>query len=385
MQSLRFELTDEQKLLQKTAKNIMEREIRPAIDRLNPKEAVPKEILKELLKKTVPIGALGNVIPEEHGGAGMDYLTWGLVYEQLDRAINSVIMITSGAAKAISSWGNDEQRQKYLPGLLNADLIGCSAITEPNVGSNPAAIETRADLQGDHYVLNGTKMFITNGAVADIAIVVASVDRSKGAKGLARFIVDKSESPFEAHRIEVIGGEGHLGELVFDNCRVPKENMLGNVGDGLRATMKSFQAARCFVALTAVHLAQLAIDASVKYARQREQFGKPIGSFQLIQQMIADMIAETEASRLLAYRALHLVDTGTRNNAASSIAKFYATEAAVRVTSMAVQIHGAYGLTTEYPVERYFREARMLTIPDGTTQIQKLIVGREVLGFRAFD
>ncbi|MGI6412869.1 MAG: acyl-CoA dehydrogenase family protein [Syntrophomonadaceae bacterium] len=381
-----FKLTEEQKLLVETTKRLMKKEITPVADQYRAKgEPMPKDVIQELVKKTVPLGIMGNVIPQEHGGAGMDYLTWGLVYEQIDRAINSVIMISSGVAKSISVWGTDEQRAKYLPDLLSADKIGCTAITEPNVGSNPAMIETRAFLDKNHYVLNGTKVFITNAGIADIAIVVASLDRSKGAKGLARFIVDKKESPFEVRTIKTLAGESSLGELIFTDCRVPKENLIGESNAGLKDTMRGFQAARCFVGMGAVHICQQALEYSIQYAKERKQFGKPIGSFQLIQEMIAEMAAETEAARLLVYKALSVIDAGLFINSYSSMAKFYATEAAVRVTSKAVQIHGAYGLTTEYPIEGLFRLARMTTIPDGTTEIQKLVIGRELTGLRSFD
>jgi alkylation response protein AidB-like acyl-CoA dehydrogenase len=216
--------------------------------------------------------------------------------------------------------------------------------------------------------------------MADLAIVLATVDPSLGAKGLVRLIVDKSQSPFEARSIPVLGEKGHLGELTFVNCRVPKENLLGVTGKGLKATMKAFQRARCFVALTAVHLMQLSIDASIQFVKNRQSSGKNVGHSQLVHQMIADMIAQKDAARLLTFKALSLIDEGIEKNTASSVAKFFATEAAVQVTSHAIQIHGFHGLSKDYPIEEYHRQARTLTIPDGTTQIQKLIVGREALG-----
>ncbi|MFP4573312.1 MAG: acyl-CoA dehydrogenase family protein [Desulfobacterales bacterium] len=380
-----FNLTEEQSRLVEKTRTLMTREIRPCIEKHNPEEALPKETIQNLLKKTIPLGIMGNVIPKEYGGAGMDHITWGLVYEQIDRALNGVTMITSGAAHAVAKTGSKEHREKYLPGLLNADLIGCSAITEPNVGSNPRMIETTAELKGDHYVINGTKVFITNGSMADIVILLATTDPSLGAKGLVRFLVDKSESPFEARSIPTMGDKGHLGELVFNNCMVPRENLMGTSGDGLKATMRAFQRARCFVALTGIHLMQQAIDATVNYAKEAKQDGKPVGSSQQVQQMIADMIAQKEAARLLTFKALSLIDEGVEKNTASSTAKFYATEAAVEVTSRAVQIHGFLGLTKGYPIEELYRHARMMTIPDGTTQIQKLVVGRETLGISAFS
>lgn len=382
---MNFKLTKEQQSKVKKTKVLMEREIRPLIEKQKFGKGITKEVIKKALKKTIPLGVMGNVIPRQHGGAGMDHITWGLVYEQLDRAINAVIMITTGTAHAIANAGTNEQQEKYLPGLLNANLIGCSAITEPNVGSNPRMIETIAEIKKDHYVINGTKVFITNGVMADLAIVLATVDPSLGAKGLVRIIVDRRQSPFQSRSIPVLADKGHLGELIFDNCIVPKENVLGSSGKGLKATMKAFQRARCFVALTGIHLMQIAIEASVKYVKETHKSGKNAGSSQLIQQMIADMIAQKEAARLLAFKALSLIDEGVERNSASSIAKYFATEAALQVTSNAIQIHGFTGIDEDYPIEEYYRQARMLTIPDGTTQIQKLIVGREVLGISAFN
>lgn len=381
-----FKLTSEQQLLVDTTKKLMKRDIRPVIDSLKAKgQRMTKEMCQELLKKTIPLGIMGNLIKEEHGGAGMDYLTWGLVYEQIDRAINSVIMISSGVTRGLSKLGTDYQREKWLPGLLNADLIGAAAITEPNVGSNPAFIETRAVEDGDYYVINGNKLFITNGDIADVVIVVVSLDRSKGAKGLARFIVDKRESPFETRHIKTIGGAEFLSELIFEDCRVPKANVLSSEGAGLKDQLAGFQVARCFVGLTSVNLMNEAYEIACQYARQRKQSGKIIGSFQLIAEMITDMLVDIETSKMLLYKALTVLDDGIAKNSYSSMGKFYATEAAVRVTSKAIQIHGAYGLCTEYPLEELFRKARMLTIPDGTTEIQKLIVAREQLGISAFS
>jgi alkylation response protein AidB-like acyl-CoA dehydrogenase len=281
--------------------------------------------------------------------------------------------------------GTPAQKRKYLPSLFSGERIICSAITEPNVGSNPVMIETTATLQGNEYRLNGTKTWISNGTISDIALVVAQTQKGLGPFGLCHLIVEKEVSPYEARDLPKLGLRSFpTAELVFQDCRVPKENLLVAPGQGLKETLRSFEAARAGMAIGSVGMAQAAIDASVRYAKERVQFGKPIGSFQLIQEMIADMVAETEAARLLAYRAHFLLDKKVRCDRETSMAKFYATEAAVRVTSMAIQIHGAYGLSEEYPVERYFRDARSFTIPDGTTQIQKMIVARRVLGLSAF-
>jgi alkylation response protein AidB-like acyl-CoA dehydrogenase len=384
---MNFDLSEEQIMLKDSARKLMEREVAPLLAGFPNDRPLPQKNIKELLKKLIPLGYLGNVIPAEYGGSGLDYLTYGVLMEELDPRIYGLVMITGGTARSVYFLGNEFQKRTFIPPILAGEKIGCSAITEPNVGSNPVFVQTRAVLEGDHYVLNGTKTWITNGAFADIAFTLATTDPSQGKNGLCRFVVDKEISPFKAKAIETMEEDRQVpsvGELVFEDCRVPKENILGVSGEGLKDTLVAFQAARCFVAIGSIGLAQRAIDAAVRYAKERVQFGKVIGKFQLIQAMIADMVAETDAARLLAYRALSLVQKGKRCARETSIAKFYATEAAVKVTSMAIQIHGAYGLSKEYPVEALFRGARMMTIPDGTTQIQKLIVAREILGMQAF-
>jgi alkylation response protein AidB-like acyl-CoA dehydrogenase len=384
---MNFDLSEEQIMLKDSARKLMEREVVPFLASFPKDRPLPPDKIKELLKKLIPLGYLGSIIPVEYGGAGLDYLTYGLLMEELEPSIYGLVMITGGTARSVYFLGNETQKRTFIPPILSAEKIGCSAITEPNVGSNPAFVQTRAVLESGHYVLNGTKTWITNGAFADIAFTLATTDPTKGKKGLCRFIVDKEVSPFKAKAIETLEDDWQVpsvAELVFEDCRVPQENVLGVSGEGLKDTLVAFQAARCFVAIGSIGLAQRAIDATVRYAKERVQFGKVIGKFQLIQAMVADMIAETDAARLLAYRALSKVQRGVRCARETSIAKFYATEAAVRVTSMAIQVHGAYGLSKEYPVEALFRRARMMTIPDGTTQIQKLIVAREILGMQAF-
>jgi alkylation response protein AidB-like acyl-CoA dehydrogenase len=384
---MNFDFSDEQIMLKNSARKLMEREVVPFLASFPEDRPIPPEKIKELLKKLIPLGYIGNIIPVEYGGAGLDYLTYGLLMEELEPSIYGLVMITGGTARSVYFLGNESQKKAFIPPILSAEKIGCSAITEPNVGSNPAFIQTRAVLDGDHYILNGTKTWITNGAFADVAFVLATTDPAKGRKGLCRIIVEKEVSPFQAKPISTLEEDWQIpsvGELILEDCRVPKENVLGVPGEGLKDTLVGFQAARCFVAIGSIGLAQRAIDAAVRYAKERVQFGKIIGKFQLIQSMVADMIAETDAARLLTYRALSQIQKGVRCARETSIAKFYATEAAVKVTSLAIQIHGAYGLSKEYQVERLFRGARMMTIPDGTTQIQKLIVAREILGMQAF-
>jgi alkylation response protein AidB-like acyl-CoA dehydrogenase len=383
-----FEFTDEQKLIQQTARKVMEREIIPVADEYDKTKALlDRKKLKGLLDKIAPLGYLGHVIPEEWGGAGLDYLTLCVLMEELFRAYASLggVILIQTAARSIHQLGSEDQKRRFLPGLVSGEMIACTAITEPNVGSNNAGIETLAREDGDSYVINGTKTWISNGSISDLAIVVAQTERGAGAKGICHLIVDRGESPYSARELPKLGLRSFpTSEVVFEDCRVPKENLLVPPGEGLKRILKLYEGARAIMAIGAVGMAQAAIDASVRYAKERTQFGRPIGQFQLIQAMIAEMIAETDAARLLAQRVFWMLDKKARCDREASIAKFYATEAAVRVTSKAIQIHGAYGLSEEYPVERFFRDARSFTIPDGTTEIQKLVVGRSVLGMQAF-
>jgi alkylation response protein AidB-like acyl-CoA dehydrogenase len=383
-----FDFTDEQRMLKESAREVMEKEIIPIADEYDKGRLLhDRKRLKPLLDKLAPLGYLGATIPEEDGGFGLDYVSWGILFEELARAFASlagILIIISGAGIMLSKLGTPQQKKRFLPPLLKGDEIPCTAITEPNVGSNPAAIETLATLDGDHYVINGTKTWISNGVISDMAIVVAQTKKGAGASGLCQLIVERKVSPYEASELPLMGVRASCpSELVFEDCRVPKENLIVPPGEGLKRTLQLFEVGRATMAIGAVGMAQAAIDASVRYAKERRQFDKPIGSFQLIQEMIVDMIAYTEASRLLAFRAFSMLDKGVKCDRETSIAKFYSTEAAVKVTSMAIQVHGAMGLSEEMPVERFFRDARVWTIPDGATQIQKLVVGRSVLGLNA--
>lgn len=384
-----FDLTEEQRLLKESARRFMEREIIPIADEGDRKKVLlHKETTHGFIKKLIPQGYVGATLPEAVGGGGLANLTAGLLTEEVFRAwasLGGMVGIASGVAEAVYYSGTEEQRKRFLNPLMQGELIGCGAITEPNVGSNPAAMETTATLHGDYYILNGTKTWISNGSVADLVIVTAQGDRSQGGKGLLRLLVEKSVSPFTTRELPKLGLRSFpTSEIVFAECRVPRENLFGAPGSGLKETLQMFERARCWMAIGAVGMAQAAIDAAIKYSLERSQFGRPIGSFQLIQEMIADMVTETEAARFLALRGFHLIDKGVRCDRETSMAKVFATEVAVAVTSRAIQIHGAYGLSEEYSLERYFRDARSFTIPDGTTQIQKLIVGRAILGLSAF-
>ena len=381
-----FGISEEQRMIQDAAKKLMEKEIAPILAKYPEGTKPPVEEIRILLKKLIPMGYLGNTIPEKDGGAGLDWVTYGLLMEVIDLDLFGLTMITGATARAIAQHGNDYQKKTFILPLLAGDRIGCAGITEPNVGSATFSIQTRVTEAGDSYILNGTKMWITNGSFADICTVLATVDPSRGRDGICLLIVDKEVSPWEARPIRLLSDSpiDFVGELVFDNCRVPKENLLVPPGHGLKAQLSEFSAARCFVGLSSLISAQRALDAAVKYAKERTQWGRPIGQFQLIQAMIADMYALVETSRLLIFRALWMLDQGVRCLKESSLAKFYATDAAIKVTSLAIEVHGAYGLSPEYPVASLYKAARIGTIPDGTNEIQKLIIAREILGMQAF-
>jgi len=300
----------------------------------------------------------------------------------------------------IFAHGTDEQRQRLFVPAIKGEKVAAFALTEPDAGSDLMALSTSAKKVDDGFVINGTKTWITNGSIADICIALVQTEKGKGQMGMGTVLLDRDVSPWEATDIHKIGWRAcPTSEMSFDDCPVPEQNIIvapwmlsgsGQGGGGDAAAqayfgfMQRLNGIRAGMALISVGIAQAAVDASIKYAKERIQFGKPLGSFQMIQEMIADMLTDTWSARLLAYRAIWLGGQGVKNRMETSLAKGFATEAALRVTSKAIQIHGAMGLSEEYPVERYFRDARMLTMPDGTTQIMKLIVGREVLGMRAY-
>jgi acyl-CoA dehydrogenase len=382
-----FDLSKDQKMLQDSVKEYLRDKIAPIADDYDRKGPMGKKEAEYFLKKLEPFGYLGTHVPKKYGGPGMSHVDWAIIFEELRGAyasLGGIVGITSATAGGLSRTDNEKIKDNTLTGLLSGEKIGCMAITEPDVGSDASAIKTEAIPGKDHYTVNGTKTWISNGTIADYVILVATVDPSLGPRGICQLLVEKKISPFEANEIPKMGLKSFpTAELVFNNCMVPKENLLRSPGEGLKSALSDLTFARCNAAIASVGISQAALNAAIKYAKSRTQFGKAIGKFQLIQQMIAEMAAEVDASRLLTYRALHMFDKGRIPIKEASIAKAYATEAGVRVASKAIQIHGAYGLSEEYPVERYFRDARCYTIPDGTTQMQQLIIGRETLGMSA--
>ncbi len=382
-----FELTEEQKMIKDTVRKFAEEEIVPVARENDIKEHFPLEIIK----KMAPLGFLGGPIPEEYGGAGLDFISDAIIFEEIGKADSSIRTTLSVQVHlvglAILNWGSEEQKEKYLPRLCRGEIIGCFALTEPGAGSDASNLSMTANLTDKGWVLNGTKTWISNGSIADISIVFAQTEISKGHKGIAAFIIEKGTPGFTTKDIKGKLGlrASNTAELIFEDCIIPKDALLGKVGDGFKVAMSALDNGRYGVASGCVGIIQGCIDACVKYAKERHQFGKPIGSFQLIQEKIARMVVDCDASRLLVYRAGDLKNKGVKNTLETSIAKYFASEAAVRAATEAIQIFGAYGYSNEYPVERYLRDAKVATIYEGTSEIQKLVIGYHTLGIKAFS
>jgi butyryl-CoA dehydrogenase len=380
-----FDLTDEQRLIRETARDFTNNEIVPRA-RENDRNA---HFDLELVGKIAAQGYLGAIVPREYGGAGLDYVTYGLVVEEIGRgcsAMRTVISVqTSLVCSAILTWGTEEQKRDYLPKLCSGEWLGCFGLTEPDTGSDAANQKTRATKVDGGWSISGAKMFISLGNHAKVALIFAQTDPALGHRGLACFLVDTSADGFAAqeihHKMGLRGSD--TAALSLDEVRVPEEAMLGQVGEGFKVAMSALDSGRYSVAAGCVGICQGCVDASVAYAKEREQFGRPIASFQLVQAMIADMVVDTEAARGLVWRAGHLKDKGRPSTTETSIAKLFATEAAVRAANTAIQVHGGSGYVDDHPVERYFRDVRVTTLYEGTSQIQKLIIGRAATGINA--
>jgi butyryl-CoA dehydrogenase len=380
-----FELSDEQRLIRETARAFTEHEI---VDRARENDRNEHFDL-ELVAKIAEQGYLGAIVPREYGGAGLDYLTYGLVVEEIgrgDSAMRTVISVqTSLVCSAIVRWGTEEQKQRYLPKLCSGEWLACFGLTEPDTGSDAANQKTRARRTDSGWLINGSKMWISLGNHAKLALIFAQTDPEKGHHGLACFLVETDQPGFRPqvihHKMGLRGSD--TAEIALDDVEVADDGVLGAVGDGFKVAMSSLDSGRYSVAAGCVGICQGCVDHSVKYAKEREQFGRPIASFQLVQAMLADMAVDTEAARMLTWRAGALKDAGKPSTTETSIAKLYATEAAVRSANTAIQVHGGSGYVDDYPVERYFRDVRVTTLYEGTSQIQKLIIGRALTGINA--
>ncbi len=380
-----FELTDEQRLVRETARAFTDNEI---VERARENDRNEHFDL-ELVEKIAAQGYLGAIVPREYGGAGLDYLTYGLIVEEIgrgDSAMRTVVSVqTSLVCSALMRWGTEEQKQHYLPKLCSGEWLGCFALTEPDTGSDAANQRTRAKKNDTGWVINGAKMFISMGNYARLALVFAQTDPDLAHRGLACFLVDTEQPGYQPspvhHKLGLRGSD--TAEISLSDVEVSDDAMLGEIGDGFKVAMSSLDSGRYSVAAGCVGICQGCLDASVRYSKERQQFGRPIASFQLVQEMIADIALETDASRMLVWRAGYLKDTGQPNTTETSVAKLYATEAAVKCANAAIQVHGGSGYVDDYPVERYLRDARVTTLYEGTSQIQKLIIGRALTGVNA--
>lgn len=380
-----FGLTEEQKILKNNARRFLQDKIAPHVEEQEKRGPMNRKEAGLFLKELISMGFVIGPFPEQWGGSGLDELSHGIMLEELWRvwpALGTVALVHPGPARWALGADDRENMARFGGPNLQGDKIGCGAITEPNVGSNPREIQTTAVAEGDHYVLNGTKTWITNGSVADLVLCLC---RIRDEAGLSLIIVEKEVSPFRTRELHKLGLKASpTSEIHFEDCVVPASNRVGAPGSGLKKILKGFEIARATLAIGAVGIAQASLEAAVTYAGERRQWGKPLSGHQTIQHMIAEMAALTDASRFLAYRAFYMIDRDMRAAKECSMAKYYCCESAVRVASLGLQVHGAYGLSTEFPLERYFRDARTLTIPDGTSEIQKMITAREILDVSAF-
>ncbi|MFF5898538.1 acyl-CoA dehydrogenase family protein [Streptomyces argenteolus] len=383
---MNLELSEEQDAVRQLAEDFVAREITPHVVEWDRAESVDKSIVKKL----GALGFLGLTIPEEYGGSGGDHLSYCLVTEELgrgDSSVRGIVSVSLGlVAKTIASWGDEEQKRQWLPRLTAGEAVGCFGLTEPGTGSDAGNLSTRAVRDGDDYVINGSKMFITNGTWADVVLLFARTNDTPGHRGVSAFLVP-ADAPGLTRRT-VHGKLGLRGqataELVLEDVRVPASTLLGPEGKGFSIAMSALAKGRMSVAAGCVGIAQAALDAAVRYAGEREQFGKPIASYQLVQELISDISVDVDAARMLTWRVADLIDRGQDFATAASTAKLFASEAAVRAANNALQVFGGYGYIDEYPVGKLVRDARVMTLYEGTSQIQKLIIGRALTGVSAF-
>jgi butyryl-CoA dehydrogenase len=378
---MNLELTEEQKLLQKTVREFAESEVKPLAKELDETGRFPRETFK----KAAELGLTGIAFPEHEGGAGFDHIAYSIVIEEISRCCASTGVILSVQnslyCDPIHRFGTEEQKRKFLLPFARGEKIGCYALTEPQAGSNAAALQTKGVKKGDKYIINGTKAWITNGGAADAAIVYVNTDPPKGEKGITAIVVEKGTPGFKAGKEEKKLGINATAccELIFTDCEVPAANRIGNEGEGYRVALSTLDGGRIGIAAQATGIAQGAFEAALAWSQQRMAFGHPISQFQAIQFMLADMSTEIDAARLLVRKAAWKQDNGARFSMDAAIAKLFASEMATRVTHKAIQIHGGYGYSREYPVERAYRDARITEIYEGTSEIQRLVISSWVL------
>ena len=384
MNAMDFDLSPEQAQLRKTVRSFAEKELAPHSREWDEKQAFPREVFARL----GGLGLAGCCWPEEYGGSGLSTLDWAIVMEELSR-VDAGVALSLAAHHSLCSAhlhlaGTEEQKRRFLPPLARGEKVGCWGLTEPGSGSDAGGMRTTAVRDGGHWVLNGSKNFITNGGIADTAVIMAVTDRAAGKKGISAFVVDRGTPGFRAGKKEdKLGVRSSVtSELAFEDCRLPAENLVGREGMGFVDTLKILDKGRVGIAAFSVGIAQASLEASMRYALERKQFGHPIADFQAIQFKIAEMATKTEAARLLTWRAAAMADAGRSHTAESAMAKLFASEAAVEIALEAIQVHGGYGYLKDYPVERYLRDAKIGTIGEGTSEVQRLVIARELLHLR---
>ena len=377
-----FQLSEELIAVRDLAREFAEKEIAPTA----PQDDRERKFRKELVLKMGELGFFGTVIPENYGGNGLGFLAMALVTEEVARvhsAVRVAINMQIGPALALLQFGTEEQKKKWIPPLLRGECVGCFAITEPDAGSDVAAIRTTATRKGNNYIINGTKLWISNAPVADGGLIYAYTDKSQKHRGLTAFYANLDRPGLTRRALETLGAHASpIGELTFENFELSAENVLGKEGDGFKVCMWQLNQTRLNCAAGALGLARAAREAAVNYCNQREQFGQKIGQYQMNQDLIAQMIVHEEAARLLVYRAAWLADQKKPNNLETSIGKYTAAEAAAFAADAAMKILGAYGYSTEFPVERYYRDAKSYQIVEGSSNIQKIIIAQDALGYR---
>ena len=376
-----FTLTEDQEQLRKEVRDFAAREIAPNVMRWDEASEFPADIVRQLGQ----MGLLGVIVPVEYGGAGLGYVDYVLAIEELSAVDGSIGIIVAAhnslCTNHIFLAGNEEQRRRYMPRLASGEWLGAWGLTEPGSGSDAGAARTTAVRKGDRWVLNGNKTFITNGHYADVAVVIAVTERERGTHGLSAFVVEKGTPGFRPGKKENKLGlrASDTSELIFEDCEIPAENLLGQLGEGFIDSMRVLDGGRISIAALSLGIGRGALDASVKYVKERRQFGKAIAEFQGIQWKLADMATELDAARLLTQRAAVLKDAGQRVTRESSMAKLYASEVAVRICDEAVQLHGGYGFIKDYPAEKFYRDVKLCTIGEGTSEIQRMVIAREIL------
>lgn len=381
---MEFELSEEQALLRKTVREFAEKELGPHSRAWDERQEFPREVFSKLAE----LGLMGVCWPAEYGGAGLSTADWAIVVEELSR-VDAGVALSLAAHHSLSSAhiflaGSEEQKRRLLAPLARGEKVGCWGLTEPGSGSDAGGLRTTAVRDGDHWVVNGSKNFITNGGIADTAVIMAVTDRAAGKKGISAFAIERGTPGFKAGKKEDKLGvrSSDTSELVFEDCRVPAANLLGREGMGFVDTLRILDKGRIGIAAFSVGIAQAALDASLRYAAERKQFGHPIADFQAIQFKIAEMATKVDAARLLTWRAAALADAGKTHTAEASMAKLFASEASVEIALEAIQVHGGYGYLKDYPVERYLRDAKLGTIGEGTSEVQRMVIARQLLRLR---